>query len=281
MRSDVIRFHPRERYVDLQRHLSTGFELFGDGAIEAGGLNARVAEAVASDPFSVLMIQPEGPGTEGRLAFLDQLGVAAGADQAWRDELRNVVRNAPVLAMPPYEVLESYAVGLPAFLKVDGWLDQVTAIMSALRLDAGSAYADFRLAGDVAQQLAGLLGYRDYTRSPAEGYIPPGGTQDEWGAGYTGGASLFVDLFATGRAGAENARHAAIRAEALPAALRAQAYGWMLDANFEYFIGVGPIPPELPPAIAAAAPGLAALHQDVTARLMADFARAEHEMTAE
>ncbi len=113
----------------------------------------------------------------------------------------------------------------------------------------------------------------------AKGYVPPGGTEEDWGAGYTGGTSLFVDPFATAPARIEDARRAADGAEALPPGLRAQVYGWMLDANFEYFIGVGPIPPELPPGIARLAPGLAALHQDVTARLMGEFARAEQEMT--
>ena len=279
MRSDLIRLRPREHYVDLQRSLSTAFEAFGDGAIDARALNGRVAGLVMADPFSVLVILPEGPGTEERAGFLDRLAVAAGADREWRDELVGVVRNAPALALPTMDLLDSYAQGLPAFLPADGWLEQVTAIMAALRLDAGSAYADFRLAGAVAQQLAPLLGYRDYTRVAAKGYVPPGGTEEEWGAGYTGGTSLFVDLFAIAPARIEDARRVAAGAEALPPGLRAQVYGWMLDANFEYFMGVGQIPPELPPGIARTAPALAALHQDVTARLMAEFARAEQEMT--
>ena len=279
MRSELMRLHPREHYVDLQRSLSTAFEAFGDGAIDAGALNARVAGLVAADPFSVLVILPEGPGTEERAAFLDRLGMAAGADRQWREELVGVVRNAPVLALPPADLLDSYAQGLPAFLGADGWLEQVRAIMAALRLDAGSVYADFRLADAVAQQLSPLLGYRDYTRLAAKGYVPPGGSDEDWGAGYTGGAALFVDPFATAPARAEDARRAAAGAEGLAPGLRAQVYGWMLDANFEYFIGVGPIPPELPPGLARTAPGLAALHMEVTARLMAEFARAEQEMT--
>lgn len=281
MRSDVIRLYPRAHYMDLQRSLSTAFELYADQAIDAEALNARVAGLVTDDPFSVLLILPEGPGMWGRADFLDRLGQAAGADQDWRGRLQDLMPNAPDLVLPPVEVVESYGAALPAFLSVDGWLDQVVAIMSALRLNTGSAYDDFRLAGDVARQLAPLLGCKDDTRALAKGYVPPGGTEMDWGAGYTGGAAQFVDLFAITRAEADRAVHAATRAGALPDPLRAQVYGWMLDANFEYFVGMGPIPSDLPPAIERAAPALAALHRDVTARLMAEFDRAEQEMTGE
>ncbi len=280
MRSDLIRLHAREHYVDLHRSLSTDFGLYADAEIDAGELNARVAALAGADPFSVLLIQRHGPRDFGREAFLRQLAEALGADRDWRIQLDEAMATAPVLDLPPADLMTTYATALPAFLTAESWLDQVVAIMSPLDLDAGAPYADFRLAADIAAQLSPLLGYQDATRAAAEGYVPADGGGADWGAGYTGGASLFVDLFAKARGRADAARIVATRAEALPPRLLVKVYGWLLNPGFEYYLGVGPTPDALPPGIARIAPTLAALHADLVPQLMAEFASLEVEMTA-
>lgn len=280
MDSDAIRLHPRSHYIGIHRDISTAFELYRDAQIDAGALNARVADAVGDDPFSTLVILPDGPDQQGRTEFLQRVISSAGSAENWRTELARVVQTAPVLAMPSFDTLDSFAAALPTFLSIDGWLDQIERIMAALSLQVGSAYDDFRLAGDIAQQLSPLLGYRHYTRDAGQGFVPPGPSDGDVQAGYTGGASLFVDLFATTPARRRDALKAAERVEAMPSRRQAQVYGWMLDANFEYFMGVGRIPSDLPEEVARVAPRLGALHQEIAAQLMAEFSRMEAEMTA-
>ncbi|MDO5641615.1 MAG: hypothetical protein Q4G26_04400 [Paracoccus sp. (in: a-proteobacteria)] len=277
-----VALYPRPHYQSLRNAIAELYALFAEQEIDAARLNARLSETVGRDPFSTLILLPDGPGGEERQAFLARLGLAAGEGGAdWRAALAGVLETAPLLGPPADEVQTRFAAALPLTLGASEWLAQVQAIMTGLALDAGSDMANFQLAVAVSQQLSELMGYLDYARASSPGYIPPGGTPEEWGEGYTGGRMRFIDPFATEPARIRAAQVALQAAEGTDGRLRAQLLGWLIDPNFEYYMGVGPMPAELPPAMAAAAPGMARLYAELIPAIMADFAGREAEILAE
>lgn len=258
----LIQLHGPDHYAGVARRLNRAISAYRTGKIDALTLNGKVAQILVADPFAVMVVFDVLPCGGSRAEWLYRIGILAGADAGWQQRLAALLSDLQDIRVsgPSWEIARRLGAELAATLPVNGWLNQIGAISDKVALAGREAYDDFRLMLGLRSQISALLGHEDLGRAAADPQ------------GQSSGKMQFVDLFATAPLRQADAWQALSWLEAQPKPKQPALLAWFVNGSFEYYMGMGPIPADLPPAMAVTAPGIAQLYRQLTGRLMADFA---------
>lgn len=235
----ALRLAPARHYLEERAALRGAFAGFAAGKESAAEVNARVRALIASDPFGAWLVLSPGfadlPLSASAVTLASMLG--ADTDGAFWPELEEIA--GQVAAAPPVLAdadTARYQQALRDELGQTAMLAQIGAVLSALRPACGEDVDQFYLGAMLAGAFAAPLG--------VENRAAPWLTEAEAAA----------PLDSAGRA-------------AMLATLP-----WFGGFGFEAWLNGGDLDPRLPKAVAAGAPRLAALAQELAPRLAAEYA---------